>query len=303
VIFSNKIIFKYYPFPTGLTMMHELLGYAITTTILSYQAPPEDFSGAHAKKTRWQRMRDVLPIAAAVTGNNYFSNMAIQTSSVATAQTVKAIVPAFTLVIYKVFHSREYPAMNYMAITCVCLGVIVTTSQDSTLTVQGCCAGVMASFCAASKVVLANAQGKRLTPVEASNQMAPFNILLLACVFWWSELSLLHTYADQLFTPKNLGLALLHGLLVFGLQQAGIFSTAVNSPVIQTTAGNMKLVFVYLFCWLLYDEHLSPSKLVGCLLTLIGGLWYGLLQQGFRSIQDLWEAAAGALCEDKDKEA
>lgn len=294
VIFTNKRIFKHFPFPTGITMMHELLGFAFTSFLLSLDSSEEKTSQRkHPTSTRWDRMKAILPIAAAVTGNNYFSNMAIQSSGVAAAQTVKAIVPVFTLLIYKVFHGREYGLANYLAVGCVFGGVVLATCGDTTLTVAGVSAGVMASLCSAFKVVFANATTKKLNPLEASNLMAPYNIAMLAVVFYFTELTIMHQYTEELLTPTCVGLMLMHGLLVFGLQQAGIFSTAVNSPVIQTTAGNMKLVLVYIFAWLLHGEEMGISKQVGCVLTLVGGAWYGLLHQGFRTVSDVLTALRG----------
>merc|ERR1711871_1177521 len=235
-------------------------------------------------------MSALFPVAAAVTGNNFFSNWSIQASSVATAQTVKAIVPVFTLVIYKLYHGRNYGQANYLAVGLVFGGVVVATSADSTLTAEGVMAGVLASTCAAFKVVFANKTTKSLNPVEASNSMAPYNISMLLVAFYLTEASQIPQYLNSLLTLQTLVLGLLHGILVFGLQQSGIFSTAVNSPVIQTTAGNMKLVLVYLFAWLLHGDVMGPAKLIGCLLTLVGGIWYSFLQRGFLSIADVLQS-------------
>lgn len=71
-------------------------------------------------------------------------------------------------------------------------GVVVAVGGDSSLTTQGCLAGVCASMCAALKVVLANASSKKLNPIEASNLMAPYNMLMLAVVFYATGPLLLH---------------------------------------------------------------------------------------------------------------
>ena len=179
-----------------------------------------------------------------------------------------------------------------MAVGLVCGGVLVATAADASLSLVGGGAGAMAAVCSAFKVVFANAQTKRLTPIEASNSLAPYNLLILGTLFYYKESSLLFNspISHSMLTPKIFSVCLMHGVFVFGLQQVGTFSTAVNSPVIQATAGNMKLVLVYGIAWFLYGEPLSLSKQFGCVLTLIGGLWYSFLQQGFRSLSEVFDA-------------
>ena len=108
-------------------------------------------------------------------------------------------------------------------------GVLVATATDNTLTTQAVGAGLMASACAAVKVVFANQSTKKLNPIEASNLMAPYNIAILACVFYFTELHQLPAYAHMV-TPPNACLCLAHGVLVFSAPDMA--AAAVASAII-----------------------------------------------------------------------
>ena len=72
-----------------------------------------------------------------------------------------------------------------------------------------------------------------------------------------------------------------HGVLVFGLNGVSQFKNAVVSPVMGTCSGNMKVVLIYVFSWLFLGTELNMYIWIGSSLTIGGGVWYGLLTEGF----------------------
>merc|ERR1711977_735145 len=195
----------------------------------------------------------MLPVAMANTGAMYFSNLAMRETSAPFTQTVKSIVPAFTYIIYKYYQGRKYSREHDIALLAVFFGVVVASNADASGASNpwGLGYALLASVCTALNAVLSNDKTKNMNPLEAMNVMAPYSIAMLLPVWYNTELEVLHKYWDQVSQPQVVIMLFLHGLWVFALNFVSQFRAAVVSPVLGTCSGNMKVVFIYIFSWML----------------------------------------------------
>jgi drug/metabolite transporter (DMT)-like permease len=283
VVLSNKYIFTRLPLPTSLTLLHQTTGFVLSSLLLAM-----GFGSANNDKNtapedgRFERMKRMLPVALANTGAMYFSNLSMKYASAPFTQTIKSSVPAFTYLIYTTYWKKTYHWEHKASLLLVCAGVIVASSADVSMNVMGLSTAILASILTASNAVLAGDTGKKLSPLESMNVMAPYSIAMLLPVWWNTELVTLYEYWDQVFNPVVFPLLMAHGVLVFMLNYVSNFKTAVVSPVLGTCAGNMKVVFIYMFSWLLLGTELNFLIWIGASMTIGGGIWKGLLGEGFR---------------------
>jgi len=282
VVLSNKWIFTFLPMPTGLTLLHQTTGFVLSTLILALKpTAEEDDKGKDEKTSRMDRLVAMLPVAMANTGAMYFSNLSMKYASAPFTQTIKSIVPALTYLIYKFYHKRQYTWQHDMALILVCAGVVVASSADVDLNVMGLSTALVASVFTATNTVLANDRTKRLSPLESMNVMAPYSIAVLIPIWYSTEYDTLEKYWDQVFNPATFSMLMAHGVLVFMLNFVSQFKNAVVSPVLGTCSGNMKVVFIYIFSWMLLGTELNMYIWLGSCMTIGGGMWYGLLTEGF----------------------
>lgn len=236
-----------------------------------------------------ERMLAMLPVAAANTLAMYFSNQSMKLASAPFTQTIKSIVPAMTYLIYKFYHKRTYDWQHDAALCLVCGGVFVASSADMDLNLLGLATALLASACTATNSVLSNDRLRSLSPLEAMNVMAPYSIAILAPMWYMTEMEILTSgvgkdgtkYWDKVFKPDTMLLLLAHGLWVFMLNFVSQFKNACVSPVLGTCSGNMKVVFIYIFSWMLLGTELNIYIWIGSSMTIAGGVCFGLLKEGF----------------------
>lgn len=281
VVLSNKFIFTYLPMPTGLTLLHQTTGFVISSVLLAVRKnDPEDDSPKTVPQSRGERLVTMFPVALANTGAMYFSNLSMSYASAPFTQTIKSCVPALTYLIYKLYHKRTYTWQHDCALLSVCAGVLIASSADVTLNLMGLTTAILASMMTATNAVLGNDRTKKMSPLESMNVMAPYSIAMLLPIWYSTELETLDKYWDEVFNVKAFSLLMLHGVLVFMLNGVSQFKNAVVSPVLGTCSGNMKVVLIYVFSWMLLGTELNFYIWIGSSLTIGGGIWYGLLQEG-----------------------
>jgi len=275
--------------------MHQTTGFVLSSIMLSMKSDPED--GQKNKDGRMARLVAMFPVALANTCAMYFSNLSMMYTSAPFTQTVKSIVPVLTYLIYKFMYSRQYSRQHDMALLCVSAGVVIASSAEVSMNVLGLATAIVASMCTAMNTVLSNDRTKKLSPLEAMNVMAPYSIAMLLPVWYNTEYDKLMTYWDQVFNVQVFTMLMLHGVVVFMLNAVSQFRNAVVSPVLGTCSGNMKVVLIYVFSWLLLDTELNIYIWIGSTLTIGGGVAYGLLNEGF----DIWGILTGtAKAEESD---
>jgi len=275
-VLSNKWIFNRLPMPTGLTLLHQTTGFMFSSILLSLQEKKADKGGG-----KMERMMAMLPVAAANTLAMYFSNQSMKLASAPFTQTIKSIVPAMTYLIYKFYHKRTYDWQHDAALCLVCGGVFVASSADMDLNYLGLATALLASACTATNSVLSNDRLRSLSPLEAMNVMAPYSIAILAPVWYFTEVEALNKHWDDVFQPQTMLLLLAHGIWVFMLNFVSQFKNACVSPVLGTCSGNMKVVFIYIFSWLLLGTELNIYIWIGSSMTIAGGVCFGMLKEGF----------------------
>jgi len=288
VVLSNRWIFTHLPLPTSLTLLHSLTGLIVSTILLATKPywrrilqleEPDQLNGTSAAtETPLLRVLSFLPVAISLTGNNYFSNLSMRYASAPFTQTIKAIVPVLTMVVYYLHGGRTYSMSHCIAMMFVVLGVFVASYGEVTLNVLGLAAALVASVFTALKVVLSNDRTKKLDPLVTVNTMAPYSIVFLIPVWYGSEMTKMIEMQEEVL--RWLPLLLAHGLLVLSLNLVTFVAMACNSPTSMTCCGNMKVMFVYILSWAFLGTDLNMFHWVGAFFTISGGICFSLLQQG-----------------------
>lgn len=151
------------------------------------------------------------------------------------------------------------------------------------MNIHGLIAALIASVFTALKVVLSNDRTKKLDPLVTVNTMAPYSICILLPVWYTTEMASCQEKQSEVLAwlPLLLG----HGLLVLALNLVTFFTMAVNSPTTMTCCGNMKVMFVYILSSIFLGTELQAIQMVGAGCTIIGGVCFGLLQEGYDVLQ------------------
>jgi len=292
VVLSNRWIFTQLPLPTSLTLLHSVTGLVVSTLLLATRPRwgkwlsmegSDDADKPPSRESAFTKVAAFLPVAISLTGNNYFSNLSMRFTSAPFTQTIKAIVPVVTMLVYYLYAGRQYERSHYLAMSLVVSGVFIASAAEVSLNYLGLGAALIASVFTALKVVLSNDRTKKLDPLVTVNTMAPYSIVLLIPVFYSTELDAVLAM-DREALVTWLPLLFAHGLLVLALNLVTFFTMAVNSPTTMTCCGNMKVMFVYILSWFFLGTELGLQQLVGASLTIFGGVCFGLLQEGYRIV-------------------
>lgn len=290
VVLSNRWIFTKLPLPTSLTLLHSVTGLTVSSVMLATKPTwsklfgiesSDDTVAAPSNENPREKLMAFLPVAVSLTGNNYFSNLSMRFASAPFTQTIKAIVPVVTMLVYYLYAGRKYTRGHYVAMIFVVSGVFIASYAEVSLNYAGLAAALIASVFTALKVVLSNDRTKKLDPLVTVNTMAPYSIVFLLPVWYSTEMEQMAAM-EQSQLMAWVPLLLAHGILVLALNLVTFFTMAVNSPTTMTCCGNMKVMFVYVLSWMLLGTDLGFWQLVGATLTILGGLTFGLLQEGYR---------------------
>ncbi|MBW0469878.1 hypothetical protein O181_009593 [Austropuccinia psidii MF-1] len=271
----NKRVLIAFPFPWTLTAIHTLSG-----TIGSKLAHANKLFSA----ARLSRNHTLTLVAFSVlyTVNIAVSNLSLHLVTVPFHQVVRATTPLFTIILSIGCFGKTYSAETYASLIIVVLGVGLSTYGDYGWTASGLFLTLLGTILASLKTVVTNAiqVGRlRLNPLDLLMRMSP--LAFIQCVIYaylTGEMQRVTEYASQeMDRRKAIGL-MMNGMIAFGLNVVSFTANKKTSALTMTVAANVKQVLTILLAIVVFDLVITPTNLMGILLTLIGGAYYGKIE-------------------------
>ncbi|KAL8828987.1 MAG: hypothetical protein Q9170_006366 [Blastenia crenularia] len=268
----NKAVMIMFPFPFLLTALHAASGMIGTQALLTRRV----FT------LKYLSGRDTVLLSAfsiLYTANIAVSNASLAMVTIPFHQTVRALTPVFTVVVYRMAFASIYATATYISLIPIIIGVMLASYGDLSATTLGFFVTLLGTALAAIKTIATNrlqTAGLRLSALELLYRMSP-----IACV-QSLIVGYVHGEFDR-FEPRVLGVkgllvVLANGVIAFGLNVASFEANKRSGALTMTIAANVKQVLTVMLSVLIWRIPISVMNASGIALTLVGGAWYGRVE-------------------------
>jgi solute carrier family 35, member E3 len=295
IVFANKTVFSVYrfDFTVALTFVHTFATWAASKTLVTtgFISP---------KKLPWQA---VCSLAFAFAGYICLSNASLLLNSVGFYQLTKiAITPA--VLIIECYSERRVPDLQVTAaivVVCAGIGIATVLGDDVVTNLPGIIVGLASTLVSAKYGIWIGTMTKHyaVNPLQLLEQYIPAATGIMAFATLVSEsLDLqaaikclagesanqaifgdsmkrltLFTYAYTLPAITMIVTSALLGVIV-------TFSTfltiSATSALTYSVSGHIKTVLIFAGGVILFGEHITPAKLCGIVMALVGIIAYSL---------------------------
>ncbi|KAK9693235.1 hypothetical protein K7432_014012 [Basidiobolus ranarum] len=274
---TSKALMQFFSFkfPWTLTGLHTLCG-----AVGSYMF----YLLGIFKPRRLGERENTIMLAFSVlyTLNIAISNVSLHLVTVPFHQVVRAMTPVFTIFLSIVFLKTSFPLAVYISLLPVVFGVAFATFGDYYFTPMGFFLTILGTVLAALKTVVTNqvqTSGLKLHPLDLLYRMSPLAFIqTLIYAYMTGELQYVSSFVQTSMT-WSLALSLLfNGVLAFFLNVVSFTANKKTSALTMTVAGNVKQVLSIAFAFLIFNLEISAMNAIGIMLTLIGGIWYTVIE-------------------------
>lgn len=225
----------------------------------------------------------LLPIAASSTTSMFFGNYAYLYLSVAFIQILKAFTPALTLMLCVIFglERLHWPlVLSTMLIALGTASVVMVESGTPAFSSWGLLSFLISSLAEAARVVGAEVllgSSQRFNSAEALVYVGgPTAILLLIGSFIWEDMGPTSDAWTMLATmPWSFFAAFAMSFLV---NLSCFFAIQYTSSLTFKVAGCVKNIVVVWYGVAAHNEHVSPSQMIGYLVSVAGFAMYSKLK-------------------------
>eukprot|EP00850_Spirogloea_muscicola_P013756 SM000095S24970 [mRNA] locus=s95:259012:260455:+ [translate_table: standard] len=236
-----------------------------------------------AEVTRRDLLLRILPMALVTNMNVCLGNVSLRYIPVSFMQTVKAFTPAATVFLQRVFWGKTFDTRIYVSLLPVVGGVALTSATELSFHMGGFLAAVVSTLFTALNSILAEVLLKGKVSIDSLNTvyyMAPQIALMVTPVALMTEWEgVLRWYATSEQPTAALWAVVLSGVFAFGLNFSLFFAIQATSAMTFNIAGNLKVaVAIFLGC-AIFRNPMSVLSVVGCIITVAGCTWYGVIQQ------------------------
>ncbi|KZO94699.1 TPT-domain-containing protein, partial [Calocera viscosa TUFC12733] len=294
----NKGVLVKFPFPYTLTAVHALCG-SIGCWIaleLGY-FKPQPLTRAEAIT--------LGAFSVLYTVNIAVSNISLHLVTVPFHQVVRAATPLFTIALGATLLPNRGPPskLKLMSLLPVVAGVGFATYGDYYFTAWGLFLTLLGTFLAACKTIVTNllqsppphvAKLGKLAKLSGTTfhapQLHPLDLLLrmsplafIQCVVYAylsGELERVRAFGATEMTRGRATALLFNGVIAFGLNVVSFTANKRTGPLTMTVAANVKQVLTIVLAVMIFDLTITPTNLLGIVLTLAGGGWYGAIEYG-----------------------
>lgn len=276
----NKYLFQIisFTFPLTLTAIHMLIcsiGSLVVLRIL--QVVPL------IAIERRKLASHVVPLAAIFCLNIILGNISLRWIPVSFMQTVKSLVPAFTVVLQALFFQQFSPKMIYVSLIPVVGGVALASFTEVNFQIIGFAAALVASLTTSIQSIVSSmilTGPMRLDSINMVYYMAPISFVLILPVAFFYEYEKLLEYKHEEHGGFNyvVIVLLLSGTVAYLLNICTFFAIKSTSPLTFTVFGNLKVVVVIIISVLIFQNEINIMNGVGCLVAIVGIIWYNAIE-------------------------
>lgn len=274
----NKAVLGSFKFPWLLTALHagsSSIGCFVMLQLGSFQT---------SKLTRRENLA-LVAFSFVFTINIAISNVSLAMVSVPFHQVVRATTPLFTTLLYRFIYARTFSTATYLSLIPIIFGVALTTYGDYKFSDLGFILTFLGVLLAAFKTVVTNRMmtgSLALSFWEILLRMSPLAcIQSIAYAAFTGELTRFRTFVQQDVSalPPQLGLILAgNGFLAFLLNVSSFSTNKVAGALTMTVCANIKQCLTIVLGIVLFDVHLSSLNACGIAVTIVGGVFYSLVE-------------------------
>jgi len=295
----NKYLFQmiHFTFPLTLTAIHMLVSTIGSVAaikvfrVVPFQSVPRD-----------KLMTNIVPLGAVFCVNIILGNISLRYIPVSFMQTVKSLVPAFTVLLQTVLLEQYSSKMTYLSLIPVVGGVALASFTEVNFEFIGFMAALLASLTTSVQSVVSSkllTGALKLDSINLLYYMAPVSFALIFPAAIINELDLLYEYDFEAHgTNFVLGNLLVSGIVAYLLNICVFYAIKSTSPLTFTVFGNLKVVAVICISVLIFKNEITWWNGLGCFIAVAGIIWYNAIEYQIKEAKKL---AAGAQ-QKKDEE-
>lgn len=277
----NKAVFSNFnfPYPMALSCVHYFvsgLGAHMCCVVTKVERQPFD----------WASFKAMLMFSGIFNVNILLGNASIKVVSVALSQTVRAVIPACTMVVSFIILGTVYKQRIRNAVLPVIAGMVLACYGDmGNFTMVGMSILIAGCFASGFKVVMTKVllSGKgSYHPFDLLSKVTPLCLMQLLPVVFLVEYP---SMQSENLTMQTWSCVFATGLMAFMLNVANFFTNRLVSPLTITIAGNVKQVSTIIISILVFHTSVTPLNGLGIFVTLAGGAYYSYVSNDERESQ------------------
>lgn len=268
----NKAVFSNFnfPYPITLSCVHYLVS-GIGARICCA------FSNVEPVKFDLASFKAMLMFSAVFNINILLGNASIKVVSVALSQTVRAVIPACTMLVSFVILGTVYKSRVRNSVLPVIVGMVLACYGDmGNFSSVGMAILIAGCFASGFKVVMTKillSGSSNYHPFDLLYKVTPLCLVQLIPFIYYYEYPLMVDNQEHL-TKHTWSCVFLTGFMAFLLNVANFSTNKLVSPLTITIAGNIKQVSTIVISIFLFNTQVSILNGMGILTTLIGGAYY-----------------------------
>jgi len=294
----NKYLFQMieFTFPLTLTAIHmfvSTLGSLLVVKVFKlvpFQAIPRD-----------KLMTSILPLGAVFCVNIILGNISLRWIPVSFMQTVKSLVPAFTVLLQTVLLKQYSSQLTYLSLVPVVGGVALASFTEVNFEIVGFTAALIASLTTSVQSIVSSmllTGALKLDSINLLYYMAPVSFALIFPIALFSEFSAVNNYDFAKFgTNFVLFNLVISGVVAYLLNLCVFFAIKSTSPLTFTVFGNLKVVAVIGISVVIFKNEITWWNGLGCFIAIVGIIWYNAVEYEIKEAKKLQQK------KDKDLES
>ncbi|KPA83343.1 hypothetical protein ABB37_02996 [Leptomonas pyrrhocoris] len=263
IIVNKKLVFMEagFRFSTVLTIIHFIMTFA-GCVFFAY--------GLRLFTPRRLSIRQVLPISCAFCGYVVFNNLSLLTNSVSVYQVLKILCTPIIVGIERIYYGKREKASTLLSLIPVCLGVGVTFYSDSDVNFVGTMWAGLAIIANSLYTIWGKTKQQELNaqPMQLLIYQAPISAAML--LFAAVPLDGYDNLAAYSVSFTTVWTVLLSCVFAFGVNFSFFLFVGKTSPLTVNVVGYLKTSLVFFLDFIFVSADVSPQKVVGIFLTLVG---------------------------------
>jgi len=276
VTFLNKGLFQNYswPYPTALALWH------YTCTSIGSLTIVNGFKVVSPAKLERRDHIILFVFSLLFNVNIWLSNYSLNLVTMAMHQVVRALVPAFTVILSMALLGNTYTKRRLFSLVVIFFGVCMYAAEGE---VGGSYYGVamttLGAFLAATKGVVTNLLmvGRlKLHPFDLVRYTSTYSAIVLFVVTWYT--GILEEALESVFNREPgsgiQGALLFNGVGAFCLNIVSFVANKKTSPLAMNIGGITKQVLAIVLGILLFGTVLSPKSQIGVVIVIGGIVFY-----------------------------
>eukprot|EP00045_Choanoeca_perplexa_P017737 m.264152 g.264152 ORF g.264152 m.264152 type:complete len:321 (+) comp17618_c0_seq8:156-1118(+) len=271
----NKALMQTFqiPYPNMLVLLHytcTFVGSTILVNVLKVIEPAKLDRSAHIKLFLFSCLFNVNILVSAVSLNMV---------SMTLHQIVRALTPAFTVLISGIWLGKSYPLTTLGSLFVMFIGVVVYASKgEVNYTTLGLLLTLFGAFLAALKGIVTNqfmVGELKLHPFDLLQYMAGWAMAqMLVLLVSTGELEECITHVRTIGSQSTYAMIAINGSGAFLLNIVSFNANKKTSPLAMNIGGITKQVLAIVLGIVIFHTPVTSLSALGVLITIAGIVWY-----------------------------